>query len=76
MEDFTNIPSQFDDIVADRPVVFVSYSWDSDEHKQWVKKLADTLRVRFGINVLLDQYNRGGYNLVDFMMEGIRRADR
>lgn len=76
MEDFTNIPSQFDDIVADRPVVFVSYSWDSDEHKQWVKKLADTLRVRFGINVLLDQYNRGRYNLVDFMMEGIRRADR
>ena len=23
------------------PVVFVSYSWDGDSHKAWVKKLPD-----------------------------------
>ena len=40
MADFKNIPSQFDEISEGHPVVFISYSWDSEEHKAWVKKLS------------------------------------
>lgn len=40
MADFKNIPSQFDEIPEGHPVVFISYSWDSEEHKAWVKKLS------------------------------------
>jgi len=75
-QEFNNIPSQFDNIVEGHPVVFISYSWDSDDHKKWVRKLADNLVGKFGINVLLDQYNRGGYSLIDFMKKGIERANR
>lgn len=76
MIDFSNIPSQFDNIVADHPVVFVSYSWDSKEHRKWVRKLADDLRAKYSVNVLLDQYNRGGLDLLNFMRKGIQIADR
>ena len=38
--DFSHIPSPFDNIPEGHPVVFISYSWDSDEHKAWVKKLS------------------------------------
>ena len=32
MSNFSDIPSQFDDLIKDHPVVFISYSWDSEEH--------------------------------------------
>lgn len=35
--------------------VFISYSWDSDEHKSQVLTLADTLR-KTGVDVVLDRY--------------------
>ncbi len=76
MNDFSNIPSQFDSLVPDHPVVFISYSWDSDDHTKWVRKLADDLRVRYAVNVLLDQYNRAGIDLLDYMLKGITKADR
>lgn len=60
MADFKNIPSQFDEIPEGHPVVFISYSWDSEEHKAWVKKLSDDLRSKYAVYTLLDRYNRGG----------------
>lgn len=57
------------------PIVFISYSWDSDEHKEWVKNFALGLRER-GIFVLLDQFYEEGGDLVNFMISGIRNADR
>lgn len=58
-----------------KPVVFISYSWDDFEHKNWVKMLADTLS-KYDIEVKLDQYLRKGSSLTRFMMEGIKNADK
>jgi len=38
--------------------VFISYSWDSEEHKERVLQLANTLRTTVGIDADLDQYVR------------------
>lgn len=73
---FSNIPSPFDNIPEDHPVVFISYSWDSNEHKAWVKKLSNDLRTKYSVYTLLDQNNRGGYDLITFMTKGVQRADR
>lgn len=56
MSNFSDIPSQFDDLVKDHLVVFISYSWDSEDHKSWVRKLSDDLRTKYAVNTLLDQY--------------------
>lgn len=56
--------------------VFVSYSWDSTEHKEWVKKLADTLEEIEEVHVTWDGYDLD--SLVDknyFMEAGIHDAD-
>lgn len=63
------------DIPSDRIVVFISYSWDSDKHKDWVADLADKL-TESGFYVLLDQYNESGVQLELFMDLGIERADK
>lgn len=68
--------SQFDDIKEGIPTVFISYSWDDDEHKAWVKKLADDLRGKYGICSLIDQYNPAGADIVEFMNRGIRLSNR
>ena len=44
----TNAPSE-------PPKAFMSYSWDDDDHKRWVKSLATRLR-RDGVDVKLDQW--------------------
>ena len=68
--------SQFDDIKECVPTVFISYSWDDDEHKAWAKKLADDLRGKYGICSLIDQYNPAGADIVEFMIRGIRVSNR
>lgn len=55
--------------------VFISYSWDSDKHKEWVKKLADRLTEE-GLDVILDQYQPAGTPLTRFMANGLEKADR
>lgn len=55
--------------------VFISYSWDDEEHKAWVWKLSEDLRKQ-GIESKIDQYYRLGNDLIDFMEKGIGRADK
>lgn len=55
--------------------VFISYSWDSDEHRQWVRKLADNLQSN-SIRIVYDQNTHYGTPLLNFMNKGIREADR
>ena len=58
------------------PKVFVSYSHDTTEHKQWVLKLASDLRAH-GIDAILDQWDLvPGQDLAAFMYDGIAKADR
>lgn len=73
---FSKIPSQLDNIPSDVPVVFISYSWDSTEHKDWVLRLSKNLREAYRVYTLLDQYNRGGEDLISFMQNGLKKADR
>jgi hypothetical protein len=54
------------------PKAFMSYSWDSDEHKLWVKELATRLRGD-GVDVQLDQWSVvPGDQLPKFMETAIR----
>jgi len=57
------------------PTCFVSYSWDSDDHKAWVCKLATSLRSH-GVDVQFDQWNlRLGMDVTQYMEEHIRSSD-
>lgn len=50
---------------------FISYAWDSEEHKNWVLKLASDLRTH-GVDVILDQWDaRLGNDLSFFMEHGL-----
>lgn len=57
------------------PVVFISYSWDSEEHQAWVRKLSKDL-AKNGIYVLLDQYVEDGSMLPAYMDLGLDRANK
>lgn len=57
------------------PVVFISYSWDSEEHQEWVLKLSEDL-AKNGIFVLLDQYVEDGSMLPAYMDLGLDRANK
>jgi hypothetical protein len=57
------------------PTAFISYSWDSEEHKLWVRHLAEKLRSQ-GVKVILDQWhlNVGG-DRTYFMETSITASD-
>ncbi len=58
------------------PIVFISYSHDSEEHKTWVRDFATELRY-IGIDVILDQWEIGpGDDVPKFMEQSVRRALR
>ncbi len=58
------------------PVVFISYSHDSEDHKNWVLQLATRLRSN-GVNVLLDRWNLTlGKDLPSFMERGLSNSNR
>ncbi len=62
--------------MSENPKVFISYSHDSPEHKQWVSELAVKLRHN-GIDMTLDQWDiRPGDDITRFMERGIVDADR
>ena len=54
---------------------FISYSWDSPEHKVWVRKLAEHLQGK-SLHVFLDQWDlHPGADLINYMETSIRDAD-
>jgi sefir domain protein len=49
------------------PKAFISYSWDNEDHKKWVARLAADLRGH-GVDCILDQWDaRAGEDLPKFM---------
>lgn len=57
------------------PKVFISYSWDSDEHKKWVRSLSDNLEAE-GITTILDQKDLLlGDEMTLFMERSITESD-
>ena len=58
------------------PKIFISYSHDSEEHKEWVYRLATDLMGK-GIDTVLDQWDLDlGANLSKFMENGLQESDR
>ena len=57
------------------PVVFISYSWDDDDHKAWVRAIAERLRGD-GVEAMLDQWvTAPGDQLPAFMESSVRGSD-
>ena len=60
-----------------RPKVFISYSWDGKEHEEWVLKLAEDLRCKNGIDIILDKWEmKLGKPLTHFMAHAVTDSDR
>ena len=58
------------------PKVFVSYSHDNEEHKEWVLQLAIRLRSN-GVDIILDRWNlKLGSDLAAFMEQGLSKSQR
>ena len=54
---------------------FISYSWDNDAHKDWVRGLADEL-IRSGVDTALDQHDLlPGGDRFQFMERNVRESD-
>lgn len=68
------IPAVVDD---ETPTVFISYSWDTPEHEEWVLNLATKL-MENGVNVILDKWDLGKYGklLPNFMEQSISKSQR
>ncbi|UNH27854.1 TIR domain-containing protein [Moellerella wisconsensis] len=49
--------------------VFISYSWDSEEHRLWVKKLADELESDNVFHVIWDGYDLDSFIDKNLYME-------
>jgi len=57
------------------PKAFVSYSWDSDDHRTWVRNFGTRLRTD-GVDVTLDQWHLfPGDQLTGFMEAAVRDND-
>jgi len=60
---------------VENPVVFMSYSRDSEEYSKWVRSFADRL-IRDGVDARIDQYDLNlGQPLPHFMEHGISESD-
>lgn len=63
-------------MVSFPPKVFVSYSHDSDQHKAWVRLLAERLR-HDGVDIILDQWEIGlGDDVTSFMEQALSSCQR
>lgn len=58
-----------EELIADK--VFISYSWTSPEHQEWVLELANRL-INDGVEVILDKWDsEEGQNLNAFMEQSV-----
>ena len=57
--------------------VFISYSWDDEEHKKWILDLANKLTTDGGIYVRLDRYDlKTGNEMTHFMEKSVNLSDK
>ena len=58
------------------PLVFLSYSWDNEEHRKWVLELATRLRQQDAVDVILDRWHlRPGMDRTAFMEQSVAGSD-
>lgn len=58
----------------EKKIVFISYGWEDDDHKTWVRKLASDLNEHF--NVKIDVKQPFGSDINTFMEKMVAEADR
>jgi hypothetical protein len=70
-----NQASETNSVPADKGgQTFISYSWDSEEHKTWVEAFATALRQN-GVDVVLDRWHlQPGTDMYHFMERSVRSA--
>ena len=57
------------------PIVFISYSWEDEEHKDWAMQLVDRL-IADGVDAHIDRYELAlGDRLPQFMEQEITNSD-
>ena len=57
------------------PSCFISYSWDDNDHKDWVRNLATKLREN-GVDTRLDQWDLSlGGDQLTYMETGVRECN-
>ncbi|AVQ86232.1 hypothetical protein C7R88_02250 [Plesiomonas shigelloides] len=49
--------------------IFISYSWDSESHKQWALKLSNQLEEYFELHITFDQYDLDSFEDKNHFME-------
>ena len=60
----------------DTKTVFISYSWDSEDHKNWVLNLATKLTDN-GVYVIFDRFDlKAGKAMTQFMEKSVNNADK
>ena len=60
--------------MSNKPMVFISYSWDNKEHREWTGKLCNVLSNN-GVEVLMDKYEVFlGSNLEGYMSQGLNNS--
>jgi hypothetical protein len=62
--------------LKDKPKVFISYSWDSPEHQQWVISLADFINNKGGEAIIDRTHLRYGGHIKTFMLKSILEVDK
>lgn len=72
---FEKRASSFKELIMNKISVFVSYSWDSDEHKIRVQSFVEQLQ-KDGFEVYVDQDMSLGEEITRFMEDGIVKCDR
>lgn len=61
------------DETVKHPTVFISYSWTTPEHEEWVLSLANRLMGNDGINVILDKWHlQEGQDKYVFMENSVK----
>lgn len=59
------------------PLVFISYSYDSEQHKKWVKSIAKKIILTGKANVILDQNDfKPGMDVFETMKNTILKVDK
>ena len=59
----------------ENPKVFISYSWENEDHNHWVKHFSEQL-INDGVNAIIDQYDLTlGDRLPRFMEDSITNSD-
>lgn len=65
---------EISEIAEDKPIIFFSYSWDSNEHNSWVLQLAQDLQNTGAFHIIIDKMLKKGQYFTRFMETAVRKA--